>query len=629
MIKEKLQNIKSSPQANLENQGSDNMKQGWEIKKLGEVCKVIAGQSPEGKFYNSKGIGMPFYQGKKEFSEKYIGEPTTWTTKITKEAEAGDVLMSVRAPVGPVNFSTQKICIGRGLAAIRAGKNIDKEFLYNFLIKHENEIEGNAGAVFNSINKTQIEAIAIPLPPLPEQQRIVSILDKAFAAIDKAKANAEQNLKNAKELFESYLQEVFDKKGDGWEIKTLGEVSKINYGYTEKASFDEVGPKFLRITDIQENGVDWDTVPYCKCSDKDLPKYKLEKGDIVFARTGATTGKSYLIDNPPISVFASYLIRLRMNSINEFIPEFIYYFFQTKTYWDKINAGISGSAQGGFNATKLGELEFHFPKSKTEQQTIVRQLDALRAETQKLEGLYQKKIDNLEELKKSILQKAFNGELSSSVSASASVGKVIPLRKVNGISATDLQAGITAFALKKHIDKNQQHSFHHVKAEKIVHLSEYILNIDLERNPVKDAAGPNDFPRAKKVESRARKAGFYYVFKNGESYDYQIGRNINSVIQNTLNSLGEKADTLSQIIDLLIPINTQQAEIVATVYAAWNNLLLRGVPFSDEDIVTEARENWHPAKKNFSKDRFFNAIEWIRKNELLIPKGNGKLISKK
>ena len=389
-----------------------SLPKGWEIKKLGEVCKVIAGQSPEGKFYNSEGNGMPFYQGKKEYGEKYIGEPTTWTTKITKEAEAGDILMSVRAPVGPVNFATQKICIGRGLAAIRAGKNIDKEFLYNFLIKHENEIEGNAGAVFNSINKTQIENIEIPLPPLPEQQRIVSILDEAFAAIAKAKANAEQNLKNAKELFESYLQGVFEKKGNGWEIKTLGEVSKINYGYTEKASFDEVGPKFLRITDIQENGVDWETVPYCKCSDKDLPKYKLETGDIVFARTGATTGKSYLINNPPNSVFASYLIRLRMNSINEFIPEFISYFFQTKTYWDKINAGISGSAQGGFNATKLGELEFHFPKSKTEQQTIVRQLDALRAETQKLEAVYQKKIADLDELKKSILQKAFSGGLN-------------------------------------------------------------------------------------------------------------------------------------------------------------------------------------------------------------------------
>src|SRR5690554_6249886 len=132
--------------------------------------------------------------------------------------------MSVRAPVGPVNFATQRICIGRGLAAIRAGKNIDKEFLYNFLIKQENEIEGNAEAVFNSINKTQIENIEIPLPPLPEQQRIVAILDETFSAIDKAKANAEQNLKNAKELFESYLQGVFEKKGDGWEEKTIGEI---------------------------------------------------------------------------------------------------------------------------------------------------------------------------------------------------------------------------------------------------------------------------------------------------------------------------------------------------------------------------------------------------------------------
>ncbi len=201
-----------------------SLPKGWEIKKLGDVCKVIAGQSPEGKFYNDNGNGLPFYQGKKDYGEKYIGKPTTWTTKVTKEAEANDILMSVRAPVGPINFATQKICIGRGLAAIRATKLIDKEFLFNFLLKHESEIVGNTGAVFNSINKAQIEAIEIPLPPLPEQQRIVAILDEVFTAIAKAKANAEQNLKNAKELFESYLQGVFENKGDGWEEKTLGEV---------------------------------------------------------------------------------------------------------------------------------------------------------------------------------------------------------------------------------------------------------------------------------------------------------------------------------------------------------------------------------------------------------------------
>jgi len=188
----------------------DQLPEGWEVKKLGDVCDIIAGQSPLGKYYNDNANGLPFYQGKKEFREKYIGEPVKWTTKVTKEAIKNDILMSVRAPVGPINFSTQKICIGRGLASIRAGKLIDREFLFNFLLKHENEIVGNTGAVFNSINKTQIGSIGIPLPPLPEQKRIVSILDKAFAEIEKAKSNARQNLKNAKELFESYLQGVFD-----------------------------------------------------------------------------------------------------------------------------------------------------------------------------------------------------------------------------------------------------------------------------------------------------------------------------------------------------------------------------------------------------------------------------------
>ncbi len=204
------------------------MKQGWEIKTIGDVSTVIAGQSPESKFYNNSRKGLPFYQGKKEFCEKYIGEPTTWTTKVTKEAEANDILMSVRAPVGPINFATQKICIGRGLAAIRASKLIDQKFLFNFLLKQKNEIVGNAGAVFNSINKGQIEAIKIPIPTLHEQQHIVVILEQIFTAIDKAKSNAEQNLKNAKELFHSIMKESFEKQTEGWMEYTVQEL--VNNG---------------------------------------------------------------------------------------------------------------------------------------------------------------------------------------------------------------------------------------------------------------------------------------------------------------------------------------------------------------------------------------------------------------
>ncbi|HOC70517.1 MAG TPA: restriction endonuclease subunit S, partial [Candidatus Hydrogenedentes bacterium] len=184
------------------------MKKGWEIKKIADVCEVIAGQSPEGKYYNNDGKGIPFYQGKKEFGDKFIDSPTTWTTQTTKIARDGDILMSVRAPVGPVNFATEEICIGRGLAAIRSGSKVNRDFLFYQLLYIQPDIAGKEGAVFASINKSEIEALPLFYVPLPEQRRIVGILNEAFDAIAKAKANAEKNLQNARELFESHLNEV-------------------------------------------------------------------------------------------------------------------------------------------------------------------------------------------------------------------------------------------------------------------------------------------------------------------------------------------------------------------------------------------------------------------------------------
>ncbi|MDX2195567.1 MAG: restriction endonuclease subunit S [Cytophagales bacterium] len=625
--------LKSSNQTNPD---SDNMKQGWEIKKLGEVCKVIAGQSPEGKFYNSEGNGMPFYQGKKEYGEKYIGEPTTWTTKITKEAEAGDILMSVRAPVGPVNFSTQKICIGRGLAAIRAGKNIDKEFLFNFLIKHENEIIGNAGAVFNSINKTQIESLEIPLPPLPEQQRIISILDEAFAAIAKAKANAEQNLKNAKELFESYLQGVFE-NGD-WETKTIQEITKVVNGYAF-ASNDFKPTNTVKSVKITNVGVK----EFVEEADNYLPEkfketlkdFQVKEGNIVIALTRTIISAGLKVAVVPAS-YDGALVNQRVAALvpNEKLvnQNFLYFYLTTSGVAKYVLEHVNTLMQPNLSINDLKNMPVPCPPLK-DQQTIVSQLDALRAETQKLEAVYQQKIADLEELKKSILQKAFAGELKTSATASVSVNKVIPLQKVEGISATDLQAGITAIALQKHSKLNKQDSFGHVKVEKIIHLAEYILSIDMERNPVKDAAGPNDFPHAKKVESRAAKAGYYAVTKRmldqETAYAFTPGPSINLLIQKTQYCLGERNEVLSQLLKLVVPMKTQQAEIVATVYAAWNNLILKGDAFTDEDIVIEARENWHKKKLSIQRDKFFKALDWMRKNELLIPRGNGKIVKVK
>ena len=159
----------------------------------------------------------------------------------------------------------------------------------------------------------------------------------------------------------------------GWDVKELGVVSAISYGYTESASSEPVGPRFLRITDIQNDYVNWDSVPYCKIESADLPKYRLTSGDIVFARTGATTGKSFLVTEPPEAVFASYLIRLRLVD-KKLLPEFVSLFLQTSGYWKSIKDGSTGSAQGGFNATKLGALSIPIPPLP-EQQRIVGILD--------------------------------------------------------------------------------------------------------------------------------------------------------------------------------------------------------------------------------------------------------------
>jgi type I restriction enzyme S subunit len=159
----------------------------------------------------------------------------------------------------------------------------------------------------------------------------------------------------------------------GWDCLPVSSVAEIKYGYTESATDQAIGPRFLRITDIQENTVDWNAVPYCSIDSDGRRKYAINDGDIVFARTGATTGKSFLVKDPPEAVFASYLIRVRV-AVADLMPAFVAYYFNTPQYWAAITSGATGSAQGGFNATKLGQLQIPVPPLP-EQRRIVAILD--------------------------------------------------------------------------------------------------------------------------------------------------------------------------------------------------------------------------------------------------------------
>ncbi len=215
----------SAERYRLDNLG-EQKNQKWPMAEVGEIAEVIAGQSPEGKYYNSASEGLPFYQGKTEFGDMYLGDQTIWTSKTTKVAEKGDILMSVRAPVGPVNIATQKICIGRGLATIKAGKDVERMFLFYNLRAMQDKIKGNSGAVFDSINKSQIEKIKIPLPPLAIQKQIVAELD-GYAGI----------ITGAKQITQNWKPKI--DINPQWEKVKLGEVAKLMTGGTPLTSKKE------------------------------------------------------------------------------------------------------------------------------------------------------------------------------------------------------------------------------------------------------------------------------------------------------------------------------------------------------------------------------------------------------
>ena len=197
---------------------------------------------------------------------------------------------------------------------------------------------------------------------------------------------------------------------ENWCWVRLGSLcTDIQYGYTAKAIFNNNYPKMLRITDIQGGEVDWDNVPNCDITENDFKKYELVSHDIVFARTGATTGKSYFVLEPPKSVYASYLIRIRLNS--SFNKKYVYYILQSEVYWKQIMELSSGIAQPGVNAAKLQSLLC--PLSPlSEQQRIVDRIESLFAKLDETKEKAQAVVDGFELRKSTILHKAFTGELT-------------------------------------------------------------------------------------------------------------------------------------------------------------------------------------------------------------------------
>lgn len=372
------------------------MKSSWQTKKLGEVCDVVNGGTPKTnvkKYWDGDILWItPKDMGRLE--NIYVEDTARKITKDgLKESSAKiipphSIILSTRAPIGHLAINTKEISTNQGCKGLIPNKNLYTKFFYYFL---EDSVELlnslGSGTTFKELSGTKLKEVEMYFPPLAEQKRIVKILDEVFVDVAKAKENAEKNLQNAKELFGSYLQNVFANPGKDWEEKRFDEVCVLQRGFDLPARLRKRGGFPL----VSSNGI----------TDR-INLWKVEAPGVVTGRSG-TIGNVYFIEEKfwPLNT-ALYIKDFHNND-----ERFIFYFLKQ---FD-LSKHSSGAGVPTLNRNNVHSITVTIPKSLSEQKAIVKKLDALWGETKRLEAIFRRKIADLDELKKAVLKKAFAGEL--------------------------------------------------------------------------------------------------------------------------------------------------------------------------------------------------------------------------
>ena len=422
--------------------GLPELPRGWVWTTIEVVVQIIdyRGRTPP---YSSEGIphlrSANVRNGNIIWNNlKYVTEETYNKYMTRGLPKRGDLLFTTEAPLGEVAFApSKKFSLAQRIMLLRPLEDsIKPEFLL-YQIQTASFQEklriSETGSVVKGISSRNFKPFPIIIPPLPEQYRIVTKIEELFTKLDAGINELHKAQSQLKQYRQSVLKAAFEGKlTEAWRAEHQGEIEpaapvtsdlpagwiwgtvekiaeKIHYGYTASAANNPIGPKFLRITDIQNNSVNWDSVPYCRIDEIKQQQYLLKENDLVFARTGATVGKSFLIQGSiPDAIFASYLIRIILKE--EINAKFVYIFFQSQSYWLQIHQGKVGSGQPNVNAKILSQITLPLP-APSEQQAIVSEVESRLSVADEVEKTITAELKRAEQLRQSILKKAFSGEL--------------------------------------------------------------------------------------------------------------------------------------------------------------------------------------------------------------------------
>ncbi len=397
------------------------MSNNWQKTTIGESCKFYNGKAHEQQIddngdyivVNSKFISS---DGKKFKRTSHILFPLCQDdiVMVMSDVPNGKAIAKCYLIEQDNKYSlNQRICV------IRSDKFYTK-FLYYHLNRNPYLLSFDNGENQTNLRKDDILKCPLFFPPLSEQKRIVSIVDKAFEGIDRAIVNTEKNLANARELFESYLNAVFTQKGEGWTEKKLGNICSIKHGFAFKGEFfTNEKSDYILLTpgSFHESGGYREQGEKTKYYVGEMPDgYILNSGDFLFAMTEQAVGllgSSLIVPESDRFLHNQRLGLVQIVAGVAWHNEFFFHQFNTKNFRSAVQSSASGVKVRHTSPSKLGAISVFFPPTIAEQKVVADTLNELLAETQRLEAIYKQKLTALKELKQSILQKAFTGELTA------------------------------------------------------------------------------------------------------------------------------------------------------------------------------------------------------------------------
>ncbi|MFM4972489.1 restriction endonuclease subunit S [Aeromonas veronii] len=399
------------------------MKAGWATKTITDVCSVVNGGTPKtgvSEYWDGTHQWItPAEMGKR--SSPYVARTERTITDAGMQSCSArllpplSVILSSRAPIGHLVINTEPMATNQGCKGLVPSDGLNHKYLYYYLssiVQLLNDL--GTGATFKELSGGKLKEVPIPVPPLAEQQRLVAILDKAFEAIAAARANAEQNRQNAQALFESYLQSVFSQRGEGWVDTTIaaatGGVFTGPFGsLLHKSDYIEHGIPLVNPAHITNVGIEPDLrKTVSEETAQRLSNYIMRTGDIVIGRRGEMgrcaivtdvedgwlCGTGSFVIKPSERCDTRYLVRLLRSE-------------SCKTQLENI---AGGAVMPNLSNTDLSNFPIILPPIDM-QRSLLRKIDLMAEKTQHLEALYQRKIAALDELKQSLLQQAFSGQL--------------------------------------------------------------------------------------------------------------------------------------------------------------------------------------------------------------------------